>query len=76
MLCANVENYHGTAGRAFLRALIQDLPSNLENLRHSIEHFKQENTPINSDGQVLRVLNRFALVAAAGTLATRLGVTG
>lgn len=39
------------------------------------EEFKRENSPLNADGQVLRVLNRFALIAAAGTLATELGIT-
>jgi putative DNA primase/helicase len=76
MLCANVEKYHGTAGKAFLSELIKDLPSHLDRLRHLMEEFKKENTPLNADGQVLRVLNRFALVAAAGTLATELNVTG
>ncbi len=76
LLCANVEKYHGTAGKAFLTLLIKDLPKNLDRLRHLIDRFKKENAPVNADGQVHRVLNRFALVAAAGTLATELGVTG
>lgn len=76
LLCANVEKYHGTAGKAFLNGLIKGLPQNLDRLRQLIDRFKQENTPVKADGQVLRVLNRFALVAAAGTLATELGVTG
>ena len=76
MLCSNVEQYHGTAGKAFLGALIKDLPKNLDRLRTLIAEFKQKNTPLNADGQVLRVLNRFALVAAAGSLATELGITG
>ena len=76
MLCANAEKYHGTAGKAFLSELLKNLPQNLERLRYFIDAFKQENTPVNADGQVLRVLNRFALVAAAGSLATELGITG
>jgi putative DNA primase/helicase len=76
LLCANVEKYHGTAGKAFINALIKDLSQNLGRLRQLIDRFKQKNTPVNADGQVLRVLNRFALVAAAGTLATELSVTG
>ncbi|MBX3718127.1 MAG: DUF927 domain-containing protein [Parachlamydiales bacterium] len=76
MLCANVEKYHGTAGKAFLSALIKDLSKNLDRLRAFIVDFKQKNMPVNADGQVLRVLNRFALVAAAGTLATELAITG
>lgn len=76
MLCTNTEKYHGTAGKAFIREIIRDISKNIERLRCFIEEFKKENAPPNADGQVLRVLNRFALVAAAGTLATELGITG
>lgn len=76
MLCTNAEKYHGSAGRAFLSALINHLPGNIERLHNFIDIFKKENTPACADGQVLRVLNRFALVAAAGSLATELGITG
>jgi putative DNA primase/helicase len=75
-LCANAEKYHGTAGKAFLHTVTQDLFRCIARLHKLIELFKQENTPANADGQVLRVLNRFALVAAAGALATEIGVTG
>ncbi|MBF8262842.1 MAG: uncharacterized protein HW387_507 [Parachlamydiales bacterium] len=75
MLCANAEKYHGTAGRAFIGEVVKDIPKNVERVRTLIDEFKNENSPINADGQVLRVLNRFALIAAAGTLATELGIT-
>ncbi|HAB98229.1 MAG TPA: hypothetical protein DCE71_00185 [Parachlamydiales bacterium] len=76
LLCANAEKYHGTAGKAFLSALIKDMSQNLDRVRTLIDDFKRKNTPLNADGQVLRVLNRLALVAAAGSLATELGITG
>lgn len=38
--------------------------------------FLQQVVPDNADGQVRRVAERFALVAAAGELATELGITG
>jgi putative DNA primase/helicase len=75
LLCTNAENYHGTAGKAFIKALIVDISKNVERIKQLMDIFKKENTPPNADGQVLRVLNRFALVAAAGTLATELGIT-
>ena len=37
--------------------------------------FIEINKPINADGQVLRVLHRFALIAAAGRLATEYEIT-
>jgi putative DNA primase/helicase len=76
LLCANAEKYHGTAGKSFIQKLIGDIPENVERIRKHIEQFKHENTPPAANGQVLRVLNRFALIAAAGTLATELGITG
>ena len=76
MLCANAEKHHGTAGKAFIQKVIEDVPKHLGRVRQFIDHFKSDNTPLSADGQVLRVLNRFAMIAAAGTLATELGITG
>lgn len=76
MLCAHAEKYHGTAGKAFIQELVKDIPSHIDRIKTLIEQFKRENTPPNAVGQVLRVLNRFALIAAAGTLATELGIAG
>jgi putative DNA primase/helicase len=76
MLCANTEKCHGTAGKAFIREIIKDMPKHVQRIKILSEKFKRAHTPPNADGQVLRVLNRFAVVAAAGTLATELGITG
>ena len=76
MLCANADKYHGTAGKAFIAEFVKESPKHVERVRYLTDQFKRENTPLNADGQVLRVLNRFALIAAAGTLATELGITG
>ncbi len=76
MLCANAEKYHGTAGKAFIQELVHNKSKHIERIKHLIEHFKNTNTPLAADGQVLRVVNRFALIAAAGTLATELGILG
>jgi len=76
MLCANAEKYHGTAGKAFIQALVADIPKNIERVQELIGQFKKEHSPPNADGQVLRVLNRFALIAAAGILASELSITG
>lgn len=76
MLCANAEKYHGTAGKVFIQELVTNQSKHTERVRQLIQCFKDANTPIAADGQVLRVLNRFALVAAAGSLATELGISG
>ncbi len=76
MLCANSEKYYGTAGKAFIQEITKNRSKHIQRTEDLIDQFKKKNTPPNADGQVLRVLNRFALVAAAGTLATELGITG
>lgn len=72
-----VENYHGTAIRAFLLQLVQvpreQLTKSIETLRAD---FLSDNVPEGSDGQARRVASRFALIAAGGELATRFGLTG
>lgn len=70
---------HGTAGPAFVEALIENLPESLAEVRATMERFKaraNESHAFAAEGQVERGVARFALIAAAGELATRLGLTG
>ncbi|MFM4976651.1 MULTISPECIES: DUF927 domain-containing protein [Aeromonas] len=75
-LKANAERQHGTAFRALVERLAVDLDTHRECLASEIKRFASELTPKGAGNQVGRAINRFALVAAAGELATRLGVTG
>lgn len=75
-LKANAERQHGTAFRALVEGLALDLDTHRERLANEITHLASELTPKGAGNQVGRAINRFALVAAAGELATRLGVTG
>jgi putative DNA primase/helicase len=45
-----------------------------ESVRHTIKLFMGEHCRLDADGQVQRVAQRFALVAAAGELGIALGV--
>jgi putative DNA primase/helicase len=73
-LVAAAKRQYGAAGRAFLDAWIQgDHATELTALRLD---FKTMHTPAGASPQVLRVLDRFALIAGAGELATQLGITG
>lgn len=72
----STEVQRGSAGPAFLRALIADLDNAKALIRVIETRFADEVIPKDSDGQVIRVARRFALVAAAGELATGAGVTG
>jgi putative DNA primase/helicase len=66
--------HYGTAGRAFLA----EVATKLEEASQAVGGFKadfiKEHCPVGADGQVSRVAARFALVAAAGELATTLGI--
>ncbi len=75
-LKANSEENHGTAFRTYAQALTQSMDEHSERLRADIKQLAAELTPKGAGNQVGRAINRFALVAVAGELATRLGVTG
>lgn len=61
--------HYGHPARAFLDALAHDLDGAAGLVRESKRRFEQAQRPKGASGQVLRVLSRFALVAAAGELA-------
>jgi len=77
-LKARVGRYYGTPLVALLSALGE--PARQEAyrtiLRSTLERFVAEALPANASGQAQRAAARFALAAAAGELATALGVTG
>ena len=67
------ENY-GHAADEFVKKLVQELEGAREAVRGHMEDFLKNHCPANCDGQVRRVARRFALVAAAGELATAMGI--
>jgi uncharacterized protein (DUF927 family) len=68
--------HYGTALPAFLRGLVADVDKARLFLSERIASFVADANVDVSSGQVRRVVNRFGLIAAAGELATHLGVTG
>lgn len=70
------ETAYGTAGIEFVRRIIAegvDLTSDLA--RCAILDFMEANERVRGDGQVGRAAQRFGLLAAAGEMATALGIT-
>jgi len=70
---------YGTAGPAFVKALLDSAkitPDFLNSLVKNIASVLKSPNLFASDGKVERVLNRFALIAAAGELASSFGITG
>lgn len=66
---------HGTPIRAFLAALVGRREECVEKLTTWRDEFLNDYLPVAAGGQVDRVCRRFGLVAAAGMLATSLGIT-
>jgi uncharacterized protein (DUF927 family) len=69
-------NYYGAVGMQWLRLLVENRATLPEVFKAQIEKFVIDVVPMNAAGQVARVASRFALVAVAGELATRFGLTG
>lgn len=67
---------YGTAFRAYIETLATGLDAYKERLKAEIKRLAVELTPAGAGNQVGRAINRFAIVAAAGELATELGITG
>ena len=75
-MTAAAARHYGTAGRAWLEWACEhhgELPAMLQDL---IERYRAALVPEAASEQVRRIGSRFALVAAAGDLATRAGITG
>ncbi|WP_172978997.1 MULTISPECIES: DUF927 domain-containing protein [unclassified Thiomonas] len=67
---------HGTAGRAFLEHIVSRADTLREHMRSAVDRLAVEWIPEAASGQVHRVARRFAVVGAAGELATTAGLTG
>ena len=69
--------YYGTAGIAFLEAVTNDYENIFSEIKVSLEKLiKAFNLPGSHAPETGRIAERFALVAYAGELATRYGITG
>jgi uncharacterized protein (DUF927 family) len=66
--------HYGHAGRAFLRRLVADLDGTRQAVKRHVSQIETSWCPPAAGGQVKRVAKRFALVAAAGELATSWGI--
>ncbi len=73
-LTAAASKHYGTAARAFIEVVAPDLDDLREEVKGSVRDFVADNCPAGADGQVQRVAGRFGLIAAAGEIATALGI--
>ena len=72
---AAARNY-GHPSRDFLRRVTEDPEGTREKVHALVEEWLREHCPERADGQVGRVARRFAIIAAAGELASEMRVTG
>ena len=68
--------YYGAPYIAFLQRFIADKTASVEFVMAVMDRFRASNTLPNPGGEVLRGINRLALLAAAGELATKFDLTG
>ena len=71
--------HYGTAGPALVENLIKDMDHSRAQIRKAMTAFQEMAAKLfdlANEGQVQRGLKRFALIAAAGELATAAGLTG
>ena len=66
--------HYGTASRAFVAEVAAEIDEVRRAVVGFIDEFIKQYCPPGADGQVSRVVRRFALVAAAGELATAFGI--
>ncbi|MCA1500856.1 DUF927 domain-containing protein [Bradyrhizobium sp. NBAIM14] len=73
-LRSTTSNFYGCAARAFLEVVTGDLDNIRDAVREHMKGFTEHYVPKSADGQVERVAQRFALVAAAGEIAAVSGI--
>jgi uncharacterized protein (DUF927 family) len=66
----------GSPLREFIRRFSLDWDNELEQAKRDVAEFVRKFCPPGASAEVGRALGRFALVAAAGEMATRFGITG
>ena len=73
------KEYYGVAGRRFISKLIHEIQTHgqeyvIDHINEQIAQFREKHVRPGVDGQVERVADRFALVAAAGEMAIQFGI--
>jgi putative DNA primase/helicase len=75
-LSDSARRFYGTPLQAFLELIVNDKPTAVRRLQAHRDCFLAKTIPANCSGEVSRAAHRFAVIAAAGELATEWGLTG
>jgi putative DNA primase/helicase len=68
------QRHYGVAGRAYLKEIVPIIGELQQQVSDIISLFSERYVPEGADGQVERVAQRFALIAAGGEIAARAGI--
>jgi len=68
--------WYGAAGIAYIEAVAAQAETMPRNVKEAVSRFVKKYLPEGASGQAARVCARFGLIAAAGELATHIGITG
>ena len=69
LLVHNCKQFYGTPARTFIEKFAEDFEKNVERVKKDVSEFIKAHAPEGCSGQVIRALQRFALIATAGELA-------
>jgi len=70
------DNFYGAVSIDYLNKIIENQQFAIRFSNEILNNFISQNKPLKASGQVVRVLKRFAIIAAGGELATKYGLTG
>lgn len=76
MLRTSAKRTFGAPFRAYMRHVVDNQAELEERCRREVRRFSEAHAPKNSSNEVGRAAARFGVVAAAGELASQIGVTG
>jgi uncharacterized protein (DUF927 family) len=68
------QQHYGVAGRAYLKEIVPAIGELQKQVAEIVKSFSEHYVPDGADGQVERVAQRFALIAAGGEVAARAGI--
>lgn len=75
-LTRSCQQHYGMPSREFLKHLVANREAIIKEARGIIDSLRKRVLPKGATGQVIRGFHRFALIAAAGEIATMYGITG
>jgi len=74
ILVRNSKQFYGSPARSFIEKFAEDFEHNVEQVKKAVGEFTAAHAPKGCSGQVVRAVQRFGLISAAGELAIEWGI--